>query len=100
MLQDGGRFVWQKRITSEHEHCQSELSTLSRSFRTDSESRKAARRARRNDDRTPRLPRMLARRPAPNASHSLPPRSLRYVLDLVPLEYWHGISRIALIART
>src|SRR4029077_2314649 len=72
---------------------------MSRSFRTDSDARKAKRRIRRHESGEPTLPRVVYRRPRLGDRHLLHPRFLRNLLASVPVEYVYRLTASELRAR-
>ncbi|HMO65131.1 MAG TPA: hypothetical protein PKE47_07920, partial [Verrucomicrobiota bacterium] len=72
---------------------------MSRSFRTEPKRRIAARNVPRDADGRARLPRIVARQPRQGDVHPLPKRLLTRLLAGLPLELWHGLTRIELRAR-
>jgi hypothetical protein len=72
---------------------------MSRSYRSQKESVTAARLIRRTADGSLVLPRIVERAPTPGDLHPLNKRALRRLLQRVPVEFIHGLSRIELRAR-
>lgn len=72
---------------------------MSRSFRTQTATSIAERRIARRPNGDVQLPRIVERAPAPGDIHPVPKKSLRWMLEYVPVAYLYGLRRIELRPR-
>ncbi len=72
---------------------------MSRSFRTQTATSIAKRRIARRPNGDVQLPRIVERAPAPGDVHPVPKKSLRWMLEYVPVAYLYGLRRIELRPR-
>jgi hypothetical protein len=72
---------------------------MSRSYRSEKESKIASRNIRRDSDGRPILPRIIERKPRPGDFHPMSKKIVTKMLAEIPEKYVYGLSRVELRAR-